>query len=124
MNLTSAGHFASDIVWDDPNYEHRAYDKWEAYGQSKTANILFTVDLERRYADAGVHAYAVHPGMVPTDLGRHLSTDDMTALVAHAGGDLPPMKTIPQGAATTVFAAIAPELEAPGPGAPPSRTAR
>ena len=62
VNLSSGGHRGSDIVWDDPNYERREYDKFSAYGQSKTANILFSVELERRLGDRGVHAYAVHPG--------------------------------------------------------------
>ena len=62
VNLSSGGHVGSDIVWDDPNFERREYDKFAAYGQSKTANILFSVELDRRLADRGVHAYAVHPG--------------------------------------------------------------
>jgi NAD(P)-dependent dehydrogenase (short-subunit alcohol dehydrogenase family) len=114
VTITSAGHLASDIHWDDPNYVERAYDKWEAYGQSKTANILFTVELERRIGPRGVHAYAVHPGMILTQLGRHLSPDDIRDLVDRADGALPPMKSIASGAATTVWAATAPELDGRG----------
>ena len=73
VNLSSGGHLGSDIVWDDPNFERREYDKFAAYGQSKTANILFSVELDRRLADRGVHAYAVHPGMIATELGRYMT---------------------------------------------------
>jgi NAD(P)-dependent dehydrogenase (short-subunit alcohol dehydrogenase family) len=115
VNLSSGGHMGSDVVWDDPNYERREYDKFGAYGQSKTANILFSVELDRRLGDRGVHAYAVHPGMIATELGRHMTSDDFAALKARAkaapSGGLPPYKTVEQGAATTVYAAVAPGLE-------------
>jgi NAD(P)-dependent dehydrogenase (short-subunit alcohol dehydrogenase family) len=114
VNLTSAGHLASDIHWDDPNYGERPYEKWEAYGQSKTANILFTVELERRLGPKGVHAYAVHPGMIITELGRHLSPEDIEDLVARADGALPTIKSIEAGAATSVWAATAAELDGQG----------
>ena len=114
VNLSSGGHRSSDIVWDDPNYEHRPYDKFESYGQSKTANILFTVELDRRLAGRGVRSYAVHPGMIVTELGRHMTRDDMKELRARAAqgatGGLPAYKSIQAGAATTVWAATAPEL--------------
>jgi len=118
VNVSSAGHYASDIDFDDPNYENRPYNKWEAYGQSKTANILFTVALEARLGDRGVHAYAVHPGMIRTQLGRHLTQDDYAELAERAkksaAGGLPSYKSIEDGAATSVFAATAPELEGKG----------
>ena len=114
VNVSSAGHRASDIVWDDPNFERRPYEKWAAYGQSKTANILFSVELERRHGSAGVHAYAVHPGMIATELGRHLSSDDFATLSKRAAGNLPRRKSIEAGAATTVWAATAPELSERG----------
>ena len=118
VNLSSGGHMGSDIVWDDPNFEHREYDKFAAYGQSKTANILFSVELDRRLAALGVHAYAVHPGMISTELGRYMTKDDMTALMERAergpSGGMPPRKSIEQGAATTVWAATAPGLEQQG----------
>ena len=82
VNLSSGGHMGSDIVWDDVNFERREYDKFSAYGQSKTANILFSVELDRRLGDRGVHAYAVHPGMIATELGRYMTKDDF----AGAGG--------------------------------------
>jgi NAD(P)-dependent dehydrogenase (short-subunit alcohol dehydrogenase family) len=114
VNLSSGGHQGSDIVWDDPNFEHRAYDKFASYGQSKTANILFTVELDRLLSPKGVRSYAVHPGMIVTDLGRHMTRDDMKDLRERAksspSGGLPSYKSIEAGAATSVWAATAPEL--------------
>jgi NAD(P)-dependent dehydrogenase (short-subunit alcohol dehydrogenase family) len=118
VNLSSGGHMGSDIVWDDVNFERRDYDKFAAYGQSKTANILFSVELDRRLAGRGVHAYAVHPGMIATELGRYMTNDDFQALIDRAksspSGGMPPYKTVEQGAATSVWAATAPELDAEG----------
>jgi NAD(P)-dependent dehydrogenase (short-subunit alcohol dehydrogenase family) len=138
VNLSSSGHLISDVHWHDPHFRSHDYEKWSAYGQSKTANTLFTVELERRLGPRGVHAWAVHPGMILTDLGRHLTSDDIAVLQSMAkrsggdgsggasgdrarsggssGGGLPPFKTIPQGAATTVWAATARELEGRGGG--------
>ena len=106
--LSSGGHTASDIVWDDVNFASRDYSKFEAYGQSKTANILHAVELERRYGERGVHAWAVHPGMVTTDLGRHFTRDDYRDLVKRAesaGSALPPRVGPDVGASTQVWAA-------------------
>jgi NAD(P)-dependent dehydrogenase (short-subunit alcohol dehydrogenase family) len=118
VNLSSGGHMGSDIVWDDVNFERREYDKFAAYGQSKTANILFSVELDRRLGSRGVHAYAVHPGMIATELGRSMTKDDFQALMDRAkgssSGGMPPYKTVEQGAATSVWAATAPELDAQG----------
>jgi NAD(P)-dependent dehydrogenase (short-subunit alcohol dehydrogenase family) len=117
INLSSAGHHSSDVVFDDINYERREYDKWEAYGQSKTANILFSVALEGRLGPRGVHAYAVHPGMIATRLGRHLEEGDLATLSERAkkqGRALPSYKSTEQGAATSVWAAVAPELDGRG----------
>jgi len=119
VNLSSGGHTASGMIWDDPNYARRAFDKMEAYGQSKSANVLFALALDRRLAGRGVHAYSVHPGMiVTTDLGRTMTKDDYRALKARAkaspSGGLPAFKTEAQGAATTVWAATAPELDSHG----------
>jgi NAD(P)-dependent dehydrogenase (short-subunit alcohol dehydrogenase family) len=110
----------SDIDWDDPNYAQREYSKMGAYGQSKTANILHAVELERQYGAHGVHAYAVHPGMVATELGRYFTPDDFEELKARArsspsgGGSLPPIVGVDVGAATSVWAATAPELDDSG----------
>lgn len=122
VNLSSAGHGMSDVIWDDPNYEERPYDKFEAYGQSKTANILFTVAFDARHREAGVRANAVHPGMIMTDLSRHMDAADMEELGARASarrsgggeGGLPAFKSVPQGAATSVFAAVDPSMEGVG----------
>jgi NAD(P)-dependent dehydrogenase (short-subunit alcohol dehydrogenase family) len=116
VNLSSGGHMASDIVWDDPNFERGPYDPFVAYGQSKTANILFTVELERRLSGRGVHAYAVHPGLVGTKLGRYMTPDVLAQLMEKAkqGGGMPTRKSLEQGAATSVWAATAPGLETVG----------
>jgi NAD(P)-dependent dehydrogenase (short-subunit alcohol dehydrogenase family) len=118
VNLSSGGHRGSDIVWDDINFERREYDKFAAYGQSKTANILFSVELDRRLGARGVHAYAVHPGMIATELGRSMTKDDFAQMAERAkaapSGGLPPRKTVEQGAATSVWAATAPELDGQG----------
>jgi NAD(P)-dependent dehydrogenase (short-subunit alcohol dehydrogenase family) len=116
VNLSSRGHQFAPVDLDDPNFTERAYDPWTSYGQSKTANILFSVGLEARYAAKGIHAYAVHPGGIQTNLGRHM-TDEMTAaLIARVttSDSSFAWKTIPQGAATSCWAATAPELEGKG----------
>ena len=113
VNLSSGGHRSSDILWDDPNFERHPYDKMTAYGQSKTANVLFSVELDRRLADRGVHANAVHPGRINTELARYMDQDDYERLIGRlkeSGRELPPPKTIEAGAATSLWAATAPEL--------------
>ena len=121
VNLSSRGHHIAPVDFDDPNFESRDYDKWVSYGQSKTANVLFAVGLEKRLSDKGIHAYSLHPGGIMTNLGRHMSDQDMADLMerirknAEERGETPePFKTIPQGAATTCWAATAEELEGNG----------
>jgi NAD(P)-dependent dehydrogenase (short-subunit alcohol dehydrogenase family) len=115
VNVSSRGHRFSPVRFDDPNFESSEYDKWIAYGQSKTANVLFSLELDRRLADAGVRAFALHPGAIMTELARHMTGDDIAELQARApGGKGMEFKTIPCGAATTVYAATAPELEGRG----------
>lgn len=111
VNLSSRGHQLGGIRWEDPNYDESAYDKWQAYGQSKTANVLFTVEAERRWGPRGVHSFAVHPGVVFTELARHMTRDDFSA-----GGTLADLEVtdVEHGAATTVWAATSPELEGRG----------
>lgn len=114
INLSSAGHRFGDIDFDDPNYEHRGYDPWEAYGQSKTANILFSVELERRLGERGVRSAAVHPGGIHTDLGRHMTPDLLAVIQSRIAQSNPggfEWKSVPQGAATTVWAATTPVLQ-------------
>ena len=119
VNLSSAGHHFSPVDFDDPFFEKREYDKWVSYGQSKSANILFAVGLEQRLSTAGVHATAVHPGGIRTELGRHLTDEDIAVMVGRAGVDdadafQAGFKSIPQGAATSVWAATSPDLEGRG----------
>jgi NAD(P)-dependent dehydrogenase (short-subunit alcohol dehydrogenase family) len=113
INLSSSGHRFSNVDLEDPNYEHTAYDPWQAYGRSKTANILFTVAFDARHKGRGIHAAAVHPGGIQTELGRHIGDDQLEALLerinadlAAAGKDLFRWKTIPEGAATSVWTAV------------------
>ncbi|MDG2026903.1 MAG: SDR family NAD(P)-dependent oxidoreductase [Acidimicrobiales bacterium] len=114
VNLSSAGHFTSDVIWDDPNFATTEYDKFNAYGQSKTSNILFSVELDRRHGSDGVRANAVHPGMIMTELARHMGPDDLTELGERAakrsGPGLPEFKSLEQGAATSVWVAVADEM--------------
>ena len=115
VNLSSAGHRLSPIRFEDPFFEKDDYNKWIAYGQAKTANVLFSVALDKRFKDRGIRSYAVHPGAIQTELGRHMDENDVKDLMARRG-DRSPMifKQIPQGAATTVWAATAPELDGRG----------
>ena len=116
VNLSSRGHHMAPVNLEDPNFENREYEKWASYGQAKTANILFSVGLEKRFSDKGVHAYAVHPGGIQTNLGRHLSEEEAGALMARITENDPDFawKNIPQGAATSCWAATAPDLEGQG----------
>ena len=118
VNLSSAGHKLGNVDFDDPNYEQRDYDKWQAYGQSKTANVLFSVGLNERLAGRGVTANAVHPGMIMTELGRHLVPADIEMLQARSsdmGSDMESaFKSIPAGAATSIWACTSPHLEGQG----------
>jgi NAD(P)-dependent dehydrogenase (short-subunit alcohol dehydrogenase family) len=126
VNLTSGGHRISDIRWDDPHFT-TGYDGLLAYGQSKTANVLFAVELDRRWAAEGIHGYAVHPGVIiTTNLGPWLAEgekrtpwlgdDELRAmgLIDDAGRTIIDpergKKTPQQGAATSVFAATSPLL--------------
>ena len=111
VNLSSAGHRYSDVDLDDPNFQRTTYDPWVAYGRSKTANILFAVEFDRRHKASGLAATAVHPGGIQTELSRHLTREDMQALIDRinaanraAGEPDFSFKTIPQGAATSVWA--------------------
>ncbi len=118
--LSSTAHVISDVHWDDPHFETHDYDKWQAYGQSKTANALFAVALDRREQDKGVRAFAVHPGGILTPLQRHLPKEEMVALGwIDESGELSEQaaqlfKTPEQGAATATWAATSPALEGRG----------
>lgn len=114
--VSSAGHRRSGIRWDDVMFE-RGYDKWTAYGQAKTANVLFAVHLDALAKDAGVRAFAVHPGGILTPLQRHLTKEEMmeAGWIDEHGNQLDPgFKTPEQGAATQVWAATSPQLAGMG----------
>ena len=114
VSVSSGGHVLSPVVFDDIHYDSREYDPWSAYGQSKTANVLFAVDLDRRYRDEGIRAFAVHPGMIATDLSRHLTPESIAEVVAGAEGSGEAYKSVAAGAATAVWAGTAPELDGVG----------
>ena len=111
VNLASSGHRFSDVNLEDPNFEVTEYDPWVAYGRSKTANILFAVEFDRRHKAAGIRAAAVHPGGIRTELDRHLPDGELERLLADINKHRPAndpyqFKTIPQGAATSVWAGV------------------
>jgi NAD(P)-dependent dehydrogenase (short-subunit alcohol dehydrogenase family) len=117
VSLSSIGHRRSGINWEDPHYTTRAYDKWESYGQAKTANALFAVGFHQRFKDQGVTANAVMPGGIMTPLQRHLPHEEMVALgwIDEATGKIRDgFKTTEQGASTSVWAAVGAELEGVG----------
>jgi NAD(P)-dependent dehydrogenase (short-subunit alcohol dehydrogenase family) len=118
VNVASSGHRYSDVDLDDPNFEHTPYDPMIAYGRSKTANILFAVEFDRRHKARGVRATALHPGGIKTELGRHMGPDELDRIIATINAQLaadgqPPYrwKTIQQGAATSVWAAFVARAE-------------
>ena len=113
VNLSSAGHRFADVDLDDPNFERTAYHPFVAYGRSKTANILFAEALDRRLKAKGIRATAVHPGGIQTELGRHL-TPELIAQIMPAGPAAFKFKTIPQGAATSVWSAVVASADAVG----------
>lgn len=116
VSVSSSGHQLSPIRWDDVQFE-RGYDKWLAYGQAKTANVLFAVHLDRLGRRAGVRAFSLHPGKILTPLQRHLTQDEMIgAGWIDANGVLadPTFKTPEQGAATAVWAATSRRLDSLG----------
>jgi NAD(P)-dependent dehydrogenase (short-subunit alcohol dehydrogenase family) len=104
VTLSSAGHRFGNVDIDDPGFERTPYDPWVAYGRAKTANILFAVELDRRLRDRGVRATSVHPGGIVTELGRHLTEETLTTLQKARGERKLEWKSVPQGAATSVWA--------------------
>ena len=120
VNLSSAGHRYADVDLQDPNFEHTPYVEFTAYGRSKTANVLFAVEFDRRHQARGVRATAVHPGGIRTELSRHLTPAMLEKLVAQINASQPKgappfsYKSIPQGAATSVWAACVADAAAVG----------
>ncbi|MGW4729374.1 SDR family NAD(P)-dependent oxidoreductase [Streptomyces shenzhenensis] len=117
VSVSSRGHHASGIRWDDVQWQH-GYDKWEAYGQAKTANALFARHLDRLGRGAGVRAFSLHPGGILTPLQRHLPRAEMVerGWIDEQGNPLNPegFKTPEQGAATQLWAATSPRLDGMG----------
>jgi NAD(P)-dependent dehydrogenase (short-subunit alcohol dehydrogenase family) len=113
VSVSSAAHLRSDVVLDDLHFRTRPYDPWLAYGQSKTANVLFAVEAQRRWADHGITVNALNPGGIRTNLQRHLTADEVTAMQARAAAG-PGWKTPEQGAATSALLAASPFVEGVG----------
>ncbi len=120
VSVSSRGHRIAGVDFDDPHFNSRLYDPWVAYGQSKTANVLFAVGLDARGRSVGIRAFAVHPGAIVTDLARHMSREDLIARGAIDDQGRPVidpsrgMKNVCQGASTSVWAATDPRLEGIG----------
>ncbi len=124
--LSSGAHLICGVNLDDPMFERRDYDGWDSYGQSKSANALFAREFDRRYAEKGIHAFSVHPGMIFTELGRHMTEEDMASLMerrkaqistdedANSSDNMMSPKTVEAGAATTVWACVDDTLESQG----------
>jgi len=111
VNLSSGAHRFGGVNFDDIHFREREYNKFAAYGQSKTANVLFAVELGRRLAGSGVTINAVHPGVIMTELGRHLTPEDLAGFPGATSVADMKFKSFEAGAATSVWAATAPELE-------------
>jgi NAD(P)-dependent dehydrogenase (short-subunit alcohol dehydrogenase family) len=116
VSVSSSAHLRSGVEFDDIHFEHRAYDPWLAYGQSKTANVLFAVEATRRWGDEGITANALMPGAIRTNLQRHVSEEEMNRLRTAVGGTATPVnwKTPEQGAATSLLVATSPLLDGVG----------
>ena len=120
VTLSSTGHKISGIRWDDIHFKSSDYDKWAAYGQSKTAGSLLAVEVDKRMKDSGISAFGVHPGGIMTPLQRHLETEEMVAL-GWMNEDGEPtervakmFKSPTQGASTSLWAATSPQLDGIG----------
>lgn len=118
--LSSAAHIITDIHWDDPHFRNHDYDKWQAYGQAKTANALFALGLDRKWKSDGVRAFSVHPGGIFTPLQRHMSLEDMVALGwKNPDGTVPDavkkmFKSPPVGGATALWCTLSLRLAGRG----------
>jgi NAD(P)-dependent dehydrogenase (short-subunit alcohol dehydrogenase family) len=115
VSVSSRGHHFGPVRFDDLNFE-RGYDKWLAYGQAKTANVLFAVQLDKLGRDRGVRAFSLHPGRILTDLVRHLTREELigSGMTDESGQAVGDIKTPEQGAATQVWAATSPQLDGLG----------
>ncbi|NGY65802.1 SDR family NAD(P)-dependent oxidoreductase [Lentzea sp. NEAU-D13] len=112
VNVSSGGHLISPVVFDDIHFERREYDRWAAYGQSKTANVLFGVEAGRRWASDGITMNALMPGVILTALQRHVTPEELAERRRQRGDTVPVrLKTPEQGAATTLVLAVSPLVE-------------
>ncbi|CAM3379968.1 SDR family NAD(P)-dependent oxidoreductase [Corallococcus sp. ZKHCc1 1396] len=111
--LSSRGHRRAGVDFEDPHFERRAYDKWAAYGQSKTANILFALALDARGEAHRIRAFSVHPGGILTDLMRSMSEEEKRGAIENSN-KIAPLKTVEQGAATSIWCATSPQLDGLG----------
>jgi len=120
VTVSSSGHAFSPILFGDYNQKKKGYDRWVAYGQSKTANIYLATEIERRYGAQGLHGMSVHPGAIATPLLKYMMEKPLSDQEWEEMGIAPgtpmeqivaAMKTVPQGAATTITAALSPEFE-------------
>ena len=115
VSVSSSGHGITPIRWDDPHFE-TGYDRWQGYGQSKSANVLFAVELDRLAAASGVRAFALHPGGILTPLQRHIPIEEQRERGWIDENGIPPewFKSTEQGAATQTWAAASPQLDGLG----------
>ena len=112
VSVASIGHLFSPVVFDDLHYRFRPYDQWTSYGQSKSANVLFAVGAASRWANDGIAVNALMPGNIAsTALARHMGPDDLANFGQQTELGLPPVKSIEQGAATSVLLAASPDVE-------------
>ncbi|MDG4805425.1 SDR family NAD(P)-dependent oxidoreductase [Micromonospora sp. WMMD1120] len=111
VSVSSAAHLRSPVVFEDIQYDRREYDPWQAYGQSKTANVLFAVEATRRWADDGIFTNSLMPGAIQTNLQRYVSEEELNRMRA---GNAAAWKTVEQGAATSVLVAASPLLDGVG----------
>jgi NAD(P)-dependent dehydrogenase (short-subunit alcohol dehydrogenase family) len=108
VSVSSAAHLRSPVVFEDIHFRQRPYDPWQAYGQSKTANVLFAVDATRRWADDGIYTNALMPGAIRTNLQRYISEEELDRMRTQSGGGAASWKNPEQGAATSVLVAASP----------------
>jgi NAD(P)-dependent dehydrogenase (short-subunit alcohol dehydrogenase family) len=115
VSVSSSAHLRSPVVFDDIHFRQRAYEPWAAYGQSKTANVLFAVEATKRWANDGITVNALMPGAIRTNLQRYVTDEDLARLRAQSGGaTTAAWKTPEQGAATSVLVATSPLLDGVG----------
>jgi NAD(P)-dependent dehydrogenase (short-subunit alcohol dehydrogenase family) len=114
VSVSSSAHLNSAVIFDDIHFREREYEPWKAYGQSKTANVLFGVEATKRWASDGIYVNALMPGGIHTNLQRYVSMEELDRMRARSGSEAPAWKTPEQGAATSVLVATSPLLDGVG----------